>query len=100
MPKTIVHAVNARGNIMLEMTRDHFQISPQDMRSEIQWMLGKTVAILASKGIRYSELKNALTPQQNRREIALIFDALNMTESWWVTDPHAGAPPPRQEEQP
>lgn len=83
MSKTIVHTLNARGNIMLEMTRDEFQISPQNMQSQIQWMLDRTVAILASKGIRYSELKNALTPQQDRREIVLIFDTLNMTESWY-----------------
>jgi hypothetical protein len=40
--------------------------SPQAMRDEVQGMLTKTVAILASKAIQYSDLKNALTPQLNR----------------------------------
>ena len=35
-------------------------------------MLTRTVAILASKAIQYGDLKNALTPQLNRREVATV----------------------------
>lgn len=83
MPKTVIHTVNARGNIMLEVVRDYFGVSPQRMRVEIQGMLKRTVTLLASKGVQYSELKNALTPQPDRREVALIFDTQSMTESWY-----------------
>jgi hypothetical protein len=80
MPKTIVHTFKARGNVLLEIVREDGSFSPGQMHREIQWMLTKTVAILTSKGIRYSELKTALTPQHDRREVALVFDTSDMVE--------------------
>jgi hypothetical protein len=88
MPKTVVHTFNARGNALLQIVRADGSFSPQRMRDEIQGMLTRTVAILASKGIQYGELKSALTPQPERREVALVFDTSNMTESWYGLSIH------------
>jgi hypothetical protein len=57
MPKTIVHTINARGNVMLEVTRKYFGLSPQQMHHEIQGMLRALLETLESKGIRYADLK-------------------------------------------
>jgi hypothetical protein len=83
MPKIVVHTVNARDTAMLSIVRDLGRLSPQRMLDEIQEMLTRTVAILASKDIPYSDLKNALTPQPDRREVALVFDTRNMIDSWY-----------------
>jgi hypothetical protein len=60
--------------------REDDSFSPSQMHREIQGMLTETVAILASKGIRYGELKTALAPQVDRREVALVFDTSNMDD--------------------
>jgi hypothetical protein len=81
--KRTVHTINARDHLMLEVVRDHFKISPERMFREIQAMLIETEIILTSKGIRYADLRTALVPQPDRREIALVFDTLGMRESWY-----------------
>ncbi|TNV71179.1 hypothetical protein FGO68_gene15553 [Halteria grandinella] len=68
---------------MLEFVRDFFGVSPERMHLEIRAMLNHTKMILARKGIKYQDLKAALTPQIHRKEIALIFDTINMTETWY-----------------
>lgn len=83
MPKTIIHTFKSRGNAMLQIVRDDGSFSPQQMRGDIQYMLTKTINILASKGIQYGELRKSLTPQSNRQEVALVFDTSNMTETWY-----------------
>ena len=88
MSKTVIHTINARGNVLLQVVRDDGSFSPLRMLHEIQGMLTQTVTILASKGIRYGELKTALTPQVDRREVALVFDTRNMTEVWYGLQIH------------
>lgn len=83
MPKRTIYTLDARGNVMLEVMRDHFHITPAAMRREIQGMLAETEAILNSKGIRYSSLKSALVPSSKRREIALVFDTSMIKERWY-----------------
>jgi len=56
MPKTVIHTFNARSNALLQIVRADGSFSPQAMRDEIQGMLTRTVAILASKAIQYSDL--------------------------------------------
>ncbi len=84
MAKKTIHTLNARDHIVLESIRDRFQMGPVPMRYAIEGMLVQTEEILASKGINYGNLKSALVPDQKRREIALVFDALNMQESQYL----------------
>ena len=48
MARNLVYTLDARGNVMLEVKRDHFSIHPERMQLEIQGMLAKTERILAS----------------------------------------------------
>lgn len=78
-----IHTLNARGNVMLEVMRDYFKLTPTHMFNEIQGMRHLVEETLAKKKIKYDSLRSALTPSQNRREIALIFDTMKITSSWY-----------------
>lgn len=69
-----IYTLNARGNIFLEVTRDHFKLSPERMLREIQGLRQMVIDALALKGLKYENFKSALVPDQTRREIALVFD--------------------------
>jgi hypothetical protein len=60
---------------MLELMRDHFEITVPDMRREIQELHEKLLKILSSKGIKYENLRAALVPAMDRQEAAFIFDS-------------------------
>lgn len=81
-----IHTLNARGNIALEVMRDYFSLTPQVMHREIQGMRHQIEAVLASKGISYDELKTALVPDRKRREIALVFDTIDLKNDWYGLD--------------
>lgn len=78
-----IHTVNARGNIFLEVMRDHFDLSPAIMHREIQGMRNQVVRSLEAKGIAYDDLKPALVPDRKRKEIALIFDSSKIASGWY-----------------
>lgn len=78
-----IHTLNARGNILLEVLRDEFKLSPQIMHREIQGMLRVVETVLADKGICYGDLKTALVPDRKRKEIALVFDTTKIDDSWY-----------------
>jgi hypothetical protein len=88
MSKLSIHTINARDNIMLEVMRSYFSVSSTGMHREIRRMAAETVRLLAEKGIDYKKLQKALVPQPGRREIALIFDTLGMTESFYALPIH------------
>ncbi|MGY5780292.1 hypothetical protein [Rhizobium sp. LEGMi135b] len=69
-----IHTLNARGNMLLEVTRDYFKVSASAMFREIQRLRQETEEALALKGIRYADLKTALVPDRQRKEMALVFD--------------------------
>lgn len=78
-----LHTLNARGNIMLEVMRDHFDLDPKHMFHLIQGMRHDVEVALSKKGISYNKLKSALVPAQDRREIALVFDTRAIESSWY-----------------
>jgi hypothetical protein len=69
--------------MFLEVTRDYFKVSPQAMFREIQALRQHTEAALALKGIKYAELKTALVPDRQRKEMALVFDRNAIPNSWY-----------------
>lgn len=69
-----VHTLDARNNVMLDVMRDYFKLSPDDMHRYIQSLVHATSALLMKKGIDYPALRSALVPQQDRREVALLFN--------------------------
>lgn len=78
-----IHTLNARGNILLEVIRDQFKLSPPLMLKQIQCMLAETTATLNGKGIRYDDLKTALVPDVKKQEIALVFNILDIEAAWY-----------------
>jgi hypothetical protein len=78
-----LHTLNARGNVMLEVVRDYFKLPPEQMFREIQALRYSVEEALAFKGIRYDELKTALVPDRQRKEMALVFDTLVIKDSWY-----------------
>ncbi|WP_312357509.1 hypothetical protein [Agrobacterium sp.] len=78
-----IHTLNARGNVLLEVTRDYFKISTAAMFREIQRLRQETEEALALKGIRYADLKTALVPDRQRKEMALVFDRNAIEKSWY-----------------
>lgn len=73
-----LHTLNARGHMMLEVMRDYFDLTSQQMFSEIQGLRRSVENALSPKGICYEDLKTALVPDRKRREIALVFDTLSI----------------------
>lgn len=70
-----IFTLNARGNIYLEVVREHFSLSERQVRTEILAMFRQTVRALAASGVDYQKLKSALVPSLDRNEVALIFDS-------------------------
>lgn len=78
-----IHTLNARGNGMLEVIRDYFGLSPDRMLLEIQGMRAQVARTLKSKGVNYDDLRAALVPDREKLEIALIFDTMQIEDSWY-----------------
>jgi hypothetical protein len=72
---SVIHTLNSRDHIMLEMLRDHFGVGPDRMRREIQMLHAETVEVLASKKIEYALLRSALVPSMDKHEAVLLFDS-------------------------
>ncbi len=78
-----IFTLNARGNIMLEVMRDHFKLTTAVMHREIQGLHVATQQVLQSKGIAYAQLKSGLVPIADRNEAAFIFDSQCIESSWY-----------------
>ena len=72
--KKPIHTLNARGNVLLEVVRDTFDLNSEHMFREIQSMHNQVCDVLNNKAVNYLDLKNALVPHTDRYEIALFFD--------------------------
>lgn len=69
-----IHTLNARGNLMLAVIRDHCSWSDERTFKEIQRFHQDFLQVLSGKRISYDELRTALTPQTNKHEAAFLFD--------------------------
>jgi hypothetical protein len=78
-----IHTLNARGNLMLEVMRSYFNLSPKQMRQEISALHTQTIQVLRQKGIDYASLRSGLAPVLNRHEAAFIFDSSAVQSSWY-----------------
>jgi hypothetical protein len=70
-----IHTLDARNHILLSVLREHFGLSTQSLRREIQRLHRDLIAILESKSIEYDALRSALVPSMDRQEAAFIFDS-------------------------
>lgn len=69
-----IHTLNARGNVMLPVLREHFSWTDARTFREIRRFHSDLLDILNTKGIDYNLLRTALTPQQTKQEVAFLFD--------------------------
>lgn len=69
-----IHTLNARGNMLLPVMRQHFSWTDARTFHEIQRFHQDCIQILKSKKINYADLRTALTPQQAKHEAAFLFD--------------------------
>jgi hypothetical protein len=81
-----LHTLNARDNVMLEVMKDYFKLRPELIFREIQGIRRIAEDTLALKGIKYDDLKTALVPDRQRREIALVFDSMSIESSFYGYD--------------
>jgi len=78
-----IHTLDARDNVMLEVMRAYFQLSPIHVFREIQALRDATEEALAQKGISYAKLRSALVPDPHKREVALVFDRTRIKDPWY-----------------
>lgn len=78
-----LHTLNARDHAMLEVVRDYFNLGSKQMFNMIQEMRYSVEEALGKKGIKYDNLRSALVPAKNRREIALVFDTTAIDADWY-----------------
>lgn len=69
-----IHTLNARGNMMFPVLREHFAWTDARAFREIQRFHIDLLDILRAKGIDYASLRSALTPQSTKHEAAFLFD--------------------------
>ncbi|WP_122781429.1 hypothetical protein [Burkholderia pseudomallei] len=69
-----IHTLNARGNVMLPALREHYAWTDSRTFHEIQRFHSDLLEILRAKGIDYTSLRSALTPQPTKHEAAFLFD--------------------------
>jgi hypothetical protein len=69
-----IHTLNARGNVMLPVLREHYAWTDSRTFREIQRLHSDFLDILRAKGIDYTSLRSALTPQSTKHEAAFLFD--------------------------
>lgn len=80
---TVIHTLNARGNIMLEVFRDYFSLTPENIRVQIYHFKKYLVQSLKNKNINYDDLKNALIPDKKKKDIVLVFDSSLIESDWY-----------------
>ncbi len=81
-----VHTLNARGNIMFDVIREEFNLTAAQMFAQIQALRHETEECLQAKKISYKDLRSALVPNQERKDIALFFDTARIDQSWYGLD--------------
>lgn len=78
-----IWTLEARDSVLLEVMASYFDLSDEVVRNEIWGARQFTVDALEMKGISYKDLRNALVPQQDRHELALLFDSARVDSNWY-----------------
>lgn len=68
---------------MLEVMSDYFKLDHEAIYRETNGMFQMLLQVLKSKFINYQELRACLTPSIDKKEIILVFDSLQIDNSWY-----------------
>ncbi|HVE45491.1 MAG TPA: hypothetical protein VNA57_01920 [Acidimicrobiales bacterium] len=73
---TKIWTLNARDTVLFDVMMSHSGLSFADLGPEIRAVHAEVVQMLASKGVRYEDLRSALVPHTDPElaDIALVFD--------------------------
>ncbi len=78
-----IHTFDCRDNVMFRVLKEMTGISNEQMLHEIQSYHALLINHLSKKGINYADLRSSLVPNQERKEVALIFDRSKIEDSWY-----------------
>ncbi|WP_316740642.1 hypothetical protein [Pedobacter antarcticus] len=76
MNNNTIFTIEARNNVFLESMAKSMQLDNDTIYDTIGEMFDELQTELKEVKINYSDLKNCLTPQKKKREIAFIFDSM------------------------
>lgn len=74
LPFNTIFTLEARSHMLLEVMAEHFKMTDEQVFRDIQNSHRELVQVLASKGIQYEDLRNALIPTTKRNERAYLFN--------------------------
>ena len=77
----VIHSINGYTNVLIEVMAETLNLGDNEVQALLRGMHLQVSDLLASKGVKYSDLKAALTPQSDKHEIAFVFDSSQAT-SW------------------
>lgn len=75
-PNKTIYTIDARDNIYLESMAKATKLDDETLYDVIQQMFTEFMVEAKKVKINYSDLKNCLTPQKQKLEIAFVFDSL------------------------
>lgn len=78
-----IFTLEARDNVFLDVVKDYFNLDANHIYREINGTFHELLSILSAKKINYQDLKGALIPHSDRREIAFVFDTLQIKSAWY-----------------
>lgn len=79
-----IYTIESRENSYLEVTKEYFKLSDKQMYHVIQQAFNEfNNNLYSKKSIEYKDLRNVLTPNINKKEIALVFDSSKIKSAWY-----------------
>lgn len=84
MSNKTIFTLESRENFYLEVMKKNFKLSDKQMYDVIQQAFNDfTDNLYSKKSIEYKNLRNVLTPNINKKEIALVFDSSKIKSAWY-----------------
>ena len=71
----MIFTLDGRDNVFLEVIKSHFNLSYDQLFSEINASFEGCLIELGKLNVNYVDLKNALIPNPTKREVGLVFDS-------------------------
>lgn len=77
-----IHLLNTYDSVFFPVIADEFKAEPDKLQEMARGMHEVVVKQLASGGIKYEDLRNALTPTRGKKQVAFIFDSVRAGEAY------------------
>lgn len=84
----LIFSLEARSNVLLDVITERYDLSDSRIFAEVQSAWAHLKAVLAAKGVNYSDLKRALVPNLDRCERAFVFDPTKFDTHWYGRQVH------------